>query len=50
LTNDIDGAMAMDLWLDHKENGCRRTLKTLLRYNAGDVTYLTHFRRKLGDK
>jgi len=41
-------AMAVDLWLDYKENGSRRALKTLLRYNAEDVTNLAHIRRKLG--
>jgi uncharacterized protein YprB with RNaseH-like and TPR domain len=40
--------MAVDLWLDYKENGSRRALKTLLRYNAEDVTNLAHIRRKLG--
>lgn len=40
--------MAVDLWLDYKENGSKRALKTLLRCNAEDVTNLAHIRRKLG--
>lgn len=47
-TAGLDGADAVDLWLDYKENGSKRALKTLLRYNAEDVKNLAHIRRKLG--
>lgn len=47
-TSGLGGADAVDLWLDYKENGSRRALKTLLRYNAEDVANLAHIRRKLG--
>lgn len=47
-TAGLDGADAADLWLDYKENGSKRALRTLLRYNADDVTNLAHIRRKLG--
>ncbi len=47
-TAGLDGADAVDLWFDYKENGSRRALKTLLRYNAEDVKNLAHIRRKLG--
>lgn len=47
-TVGLDGADAVELWFDYKENGSRRALKTLLRYNAEDVRNLAHIRRKLG--
>lgn len=47
-TAGIDGADAVDLWFDYQENGSKRALKTLLRYNAEDVANLAHIRRKLG--
>jgi uncharacterized protein YprB with RNaseH-like and TPR domain len=47
-TAGLDGADAVDLWFDYKENGSSRALKRLLKYNAEDVTNLAHIRRKLG--
>ncbi len=47
-TAGLDGADAVDLWFDYKENGSRHALKTLLRYNAEDVKNLAHIRHKLG--
>lgn len=47
-TAGLDGADAVDLWFDYKENGSKRALRTLLRYNAEDVKNLAHIRRKLG--
>ncbi len=47
-TAGLDGADAVDLWLDYKENGSRRALRKLLKYNAEDVTNLASIRGKLG--
>ena len=47
-TAGIDGADAVDLWRDYKNNGNNRALRTLLKYNAEDVTNLAFIRRKLG--
>ena len=49
-TAGLDGADAVDLWLDYRENGSRRALKTLLRYNAEDVANLALIRRRLGNR
>lgn len=46
-TAGLDGADAVDLWFDYKENGNTRALRKLLKYNAEDVTNLAHIRRKL---
>jgi len=46
-TIGLDGADAVDLWFDYKENGSKRALKKLLKYNAEDVTNLAHIRRRL---
>jgi len=47
-TVGLDGADAVNLWLDYKENGSERALKKLLRYNAEDVTNLARIRCRLG--
>ena len=47
-TAGLDGADAVDLWFDYKENGSKRALRKLLKYNAEDVTNLAHIRGKLG--
>jgi len=47
-TVGLDGADAVDLWFDYRDNGSRRALKKLLKYNAEDVTNLARIRRKLG--
>ena len=47
-TAELDGADAVDLWFDYKENGSKRALRKLLKYNAEDVTNLAHIRGKLG--
>jgi uncharacterized protein YprB with RNaseH-like and TPR domain len=47
-TKGVDGYMAVQLWWDYKDNGSRRALRKLLKYNAEDVTNLAHIRRKLG--
>lgn len=47
-TKGVDGYMAVQLWWDYKDNGNRRALKKLLKYNAEDVANLAHIRRKLG--
>jgi len=47
-TAGIDGADAVDLWFDYKENGSKRALKKLLKYNAEDVANLARIRARLG--
>jgi len=47
-TKGVDGYMAVQLWRDYKDNGNRRALSKLLKYNAEDVTNLALIRRKLG--
>jgi uncharacterized protein YprB with RNaseH-like and TPR domain len=47
-TAGLDGADAVDLWFDYKENGSRRALRKLLKYNAEDVVNLARIRGKLG--
>jgi uncharacterized protein YprB with RNaseH-like and TPR domain len=46
-TLGLDGADAVELWLDYKENGSKRALRKLLKYNAEDVTGLAAIRRAL---
>jgi uncharacterized protein YprB with RNaseH-like and TPR domain len=47
-TKAMDGAHAVKLWSDYKQNGSKDALTTLLRYNAEDVQNLAHIRHKLG--
>jgi len=47
-TEGVDGWMAVQLWLDYRENGNRRALAKLLKYNAEDVCNLIHLRKHLG--
>ena len=47
-TTGIDGAHAVTLWMDYRLNGNSDALRTLLLYNAEDVTNLAHIRRNLG--
>ena len=47
-TKGVDGAQAVALWNDYKQNGSKDALTTLLRYNAEDVQNLAHIRHKLG--
>ena len=47
-TAGMDGAHAVEIWNDYRLNGNSGALRTLLLYNAEDVTNLAHIRRKLG--
>ena len=47
-TAGMTGAHAVALWNDYRLNGDQDALRTLLLYNAEDVTNLAHIRRKLG--
>ena len=47
-TVGIDGRKAVALWNDYRSKGSSEALRTLLLYNAEDVTNLAHIRRKLG--
>ena len=46
-TAGIDGRMAVQLWLNYRFNGDRRSLITLLNYNREDVVNLKLLRQKL---
>jgi len=45
---DVDGFEAVRLWRRYRDEGCRASLRKLLRYNAEDVTNLIPLRRRLG--
>jgi uncharacterized protein YprB with RNaseH-like and TPR domain len=45
---DVDGYGAVLLWRKYRDEGCRRSLRKLLRYNAEDVRNLIPLRRMLG--
>ncbi|MBN1521543.1 MAG: ribonuclease H-like domain-containing protein [Candidatus Aureabacteria bacterium] len=44
---DVDGRMAVQLWWNYRNNGCRESLKKLLEYNREDVLNLIYLRKKL---
>lgn len=44
---DIDGRMAVELWVRYKQHGDKNALETLLKYNREDVENLKIIRRKL---
>jgi len=44
---DVDGYIAVQLWLDYVNNNNKNALRTLLEYNQEDVVNLRILRRKL---
>lgn len=49
-TAGMEGIDAVRLWHSYKRRGDERALRTLLHYNAEDVTNLACIRRKRGVK